>query len=91
MITDVDLAGDFEPWRGPDFTRVRVIRDIYPPRIDLDFRLIGADGRVLREGKRKLRDPGFLTTGAIGPGSTDPLRYEKRMIDRWFAKGSERL
>jgi hypothetical protein len=38
-VTDIDLAGDFEPWRGPQFDQIRITRDIYPPRIFLEFRL----------------------------------------------------
>ena len=34
-ITDIDLAGDFELFRGPQFDHVRVIKSIYPPRIAL--------------------------------------------------------
>lgn len=45
-ITDVDMAGSFEP--GPTrMTDVRIVRNIYPPRIDLTFRLAGADGAVV--------------------------------------------
>lgn len=88
VITDVDLAGDFEPWRGPEYAHVRIIRDIYPPRIDLKFKLIGADGQVLREGTRSLRDLAFLTHSGP-PGDTDPLRFEKHMIARWLAKGAD--
>src|SRR5678815_4662242 len=28
-VADIDLAGDFEPWRGPQFGHVRITRDIY--------------------------------------------------------------
>jgi hypothetical protein len=88
-VTDVDLAGEYEPWRGPRFNDVRVIKDIYPPRIDLDFTLYGADGKVLNEGSRKLRDLGFLNT--ISATDQDPLRYEKALIDSWLRKGSGKL
>lgn len=91
VVTDIDRAGNFEPWLGPDYSRVRIIRDVYPPRIDLRFKLIGADGKVIREGVRKLRNPGFMTTDIPGPGSTDPLRFEKRLIDRWLRQGTASL
>ena len=39
QITDVQRAGGFEPWRGPQAGDVRIVRDIYPPRIDLRFKL----------------------------------------------------
>ena len=80
-ITDVDLAGDFEP-QQPYVNEVRIVKDIYPPRIDLRFRLVDGAGRVLKEGTRTLRDPSFLLRGAGDSG--DALRFEKSMIDRWL-------
>lgn len=61
-VTDAACAGEYEPWRGPNFQEVRVIKNLYPPRIDLDFTLCGVDGKVLSEGSRKLRNPAFLDT-----------------------------
>lgn len=90
VVTDIDRAGSFEPWRGPRLQDVRIIKDIYPPRIDLRFRLTGADGKLLREGTRKLRDPGFMYGSSALPGS-DNLRYEKALLNRWLAKGPDRL
>lgn len=81
-ITDVKRAGDYEPWHGPQFDDTRFIRDIYPPRIDLTFTLSGADGQVIEQGQRTLRDLSFLM-GPRAAGQTDPLRYEKRLIDDW--------
>lgn len=90
VVTDVDRAGSFEPWHGGQMREVRVIKDIYPPRIDLHFKLLDAHGAVIREGSRKLRDPGFLTSGTAAADS-DGLRYEKRLIDRWLRNGPDRL
>lgn len=84
-VTDVDRAGDYEPWLGPNFDDVRIIKDIYPPRIDLNFALYGADGNVLREGRRKLRDAAFLSDNSAS--DQDPLRYEKSLLDLWLRKG----
>lgn len=90
VVTDIDRAGNFEPWRSYPLSEVRIIKDIYPPRIDLRFRLTDASGKVLREGTRKLRDPGFMTD-AISRSMTDSLRYEKGLIDRWLRKGPDQL
>jgi hypothetical protein len=90
VVTDVDLAGAFEPWRGPQWSNVRIMKDIYPPRIDLHFRLLDAQGNVLREGQRTLRDPGFLRGGGSSFRS-DGLFYEKNLIDRWLRKGPDKL
>ena len=84
QITDVQRAGGFEPWRGPQAGDVRIVRDIYPPRIDLRFKLIGADGSTLREGPRQLRDSAFLMRP--GARSSDPLQHEKALLDDWVDK-----
>ena len=81
-VTDVDLAGDFEPWRGPTMTDIRVVKDIYPPKIDLDYKLTGPGGKVVKEGKRQLRDLAFLMKLSIN--RDDPLRFEKALLDDWL-------
>lgn len=83
-ITDIDLAGEYEPWRGPQFYDTRFIRDLYPPRIALTFKRVAADGAMLAEGERKLSDPGFLMSSSTAGRSSDPLRFEKHLIDRWL-------
>ena len=78
-VTNIDMAGDIESWRGPGRCDVRVMKDTYPPRIDLTFRLVDADGKELRAGSRKLRDSNYLVNA--GPSSiTDHLRYEKALL-----------
>jgi hypothetical protein len=83
-ITDVKLAGQYEPWRGPAYNDVRVVRDIYPPRIDLRFSLSDANGNVIASGERKLRDPGFLTRST--PNGSDSYRFEKRLLKEWLVR-----
>lgn len=87
-VTDVDLAGDFEPWRGPNFQDIRVVKDIYPPRMKLEFRLLGADGKVLSEGKRELSDLAFLMSVAMP--TSDPLRYDKELLNNWLRREFKR-
>lgn len=82
-ITDIDLAGRYEPGRGMNMDRIRVMRDIYPPRMELSFKRYDASGQLVDEGQRKLRDLMYL--GKVpGTGSNDSLRYEKRLIDDWL-------
>lgn len=82
-ITDIDLAGEFEPWHGPDFDDVRIVKEIYPPRINLEFVLTDSMGSVLKEGKRSLVDLAF----PIGQSAftQDPLRYEKELLREWYS------
>lgn len=90
-ITDIKLAGSYEPWHGPNFRYVRFMRDVYPPRIDLQFTLTGSDGQVLREGSRKLRNLGYLQSGLTRLNDTDPLRYDKGLLDSWLRRGPDKL
>lgn len=90
-ITDIKLAGGFEPWHGPNLMYVRIMKDIYPPLIDLTFRWIDSNGKVLREGSRKLRNLGYLQSGVAQPSDSDPLRYDKALIDTWLRRGLEDL
>jgi hypothetical protein len=83
-FTDVKRAGTYEPWRGPRWDEVRIIKDIYPPSIDLHFSVTDANGNVLDQGDRKLRDPAFLSRSP--PYADDPLRFEKRMLDDWLRR-----
>jgi hypothetical protein len=84
-ITDIKRAGDYEPWHGPNFNDVRFMRDIYPPRISLQFTVTDASGQVIEQGERKLSDSGYLFNSSL-PSNTDPLRYEKRLLDDWVRR-----
>ena len=79
-ITDVDMAGQFEPERGPQAIDVRIVKAIYPPRIDLRFRLTDPSGAVRAQGERHLTNQSFQWT-ATPVIRDDPLRYEKALID----------
>ena len=83
-ITDVDMAGDFEPRTGSR-DDVRVLGPIDPPKIALRFRLLAADGSVRQEGERHLVDQAYLRAGDAR-SSTDPLRFEKALLDVWLAR-----
>jgi hypothetical protein len=83
-INDIKLAGSFEPWRRPGLEDVRILKDIYPPRVDLHYKLLASDGSTIREGDSKLRDAAYLMRSDIR--STDPLRFDKRLLDDWMRK-----
>ena len=44
-VTNVDLAGDFELFRGPQADQVRIIKGLYPPHIVLEFEVVDDNGR----------------------------------------------
>lgn len=82
-IVDIDRAGQYEPWLDINLQNTRIVRDRYPPRMTVQFRHMDASGNVVAEGERKLTDQAFLLN-ASPINSSDPLRYEKRMIDAWL-------
>lgn len=90
VITDVDRAGSYLPSVGRA-NPVRIVKDTYPPRINLHFRLIDNQGQTIREGDRRLVGLGFMYDSAGGLTDSDPLRHEKRLIDRWLRKGPAKL
>jgi hypothetical protein len=81
-VTDIDLAGDYEMWHGSEMMDVRIMKEVYPPRINLEFRLTDASGRELQAGRRQLRNVGFLATTTMF--ADDPLRYDKQLLSDWL-------
>ena len=80
-FTDIDLAGDYEPWRGPQFSDVRIVKSIYPPRLTFGFKVTDAAGKTVKEGKEDLRDLAFDMRLTID--RQDPLRYENDILKDW--------
>lgn len=79
---DVDLAGDFEPGRGPHMDRIRLIKSLYSPKMVLEFQLVNADGTVALEGRRELRELGYLMFSRFP--TNDSLRYDKALLTDWM-------
>jgi len=90
-FNDIDMAGDFEPWRGPSAQDVRIIKAIYPPRIALDFSLKNAAGAVVASGTRNLTDLAFMNTLPVTVFRDDRLRYEKTLLYNWISGEFARL
>jgi DUF3016 family protein len=83
-ITDIKLAGAYEPWRRSELQEVRFLTDLHPPRIDLHYRLSASDGSTIREGDSKLRDNAYLQRTVAN--QSDSLAYDKRLIDDWLRR-----
>jgi hypothetical protein len=81
-VTDIDLAGNFEPWRGPQSDHVRITNQLYSPRIVLEFRVFGPRGQVIQSGKRELTDLDYQLRTYYP--MDDYLRYEKDLLRHWF-------
>jgi hypothetical protein len=81
-VTNVDLAGDV---RFDTMDRIRVIRDLYIPRMKFSYELLNADKSIVDSGEVNLKDMGFLQFSPSRYNTTS-FSYEKRMLDKWFLK-----
>jgi hypothetical protein len=84
VITDFDPAGRLVP-------SIRMGRDLRVmtgradwPRMDLRYE-VEQNGQVIKRGKSELQDMNYQQTSSHY-FDTEPLRYEKQMIDEWFDK-----
>jgi len=83
-FTDIDLAGEFEPWRSMQYQDVRWVKDIYIPRLKFDYKLTGADGEVIAEGSENLTDMSFLWH--VRSLDQSSVRYEKEILTTWMRR-----
>jgi hypothetical protein len=82
-FTNIDLAGEFEPERGPSASDVRIMKSVYAPRLDFSYKLVDANGTVVKEGEEKLRDMNYQTrTNPIN--ASEPLHIEEDMLNDWI-------
>lgn len=81
VVTNVDLAGDVQPTFGATPHDIRILEDIYPPKITFDYTL-SENNTVLKTGSEKLRDIGYLS--GIQPIGNDPFPYEVDLLTDWF-------
>jgi hypothetical protein len=83
-VLDLDLAGRLEPSRRGD-RDIRIMRGGADwPRMKLHYS-IESGGKVVNSGDADLQDMDYQFS-ANRLSDSDPLRYEKKMIDDWFYK-----
>ena len=87
VFTDIDLAGDFEPWHGPQWNDVRIIKAVYPPAFSFTYTVTDPAGKVVKQGSENIRDMMFNTRLLID--TSDSLRFEKAVLEDW-ARGTLR-
>lgn len=82
-VLDIDLAGRMYPRRNGD--EIRVLNGGADwPRMHLRYTL-EKDGQVLRSGDDNIANMNYQQSRSSYFDS-DPLRYEKQMLDDWFNK-----
>jgi hypothetical protein len=81
-VTNVDLAGTT---LHAGFNRIRVIKEIYPPRMKFSYQLVDDVQGLVLAGKANLINMNFMMSRTLRYRS-DSLRHEKRMLDKWFTQ-----
>jgi hypothetical protein len=81
-VTEIDLAGDFELFRGPQADQVRITKGLYPPCTMLEFEVVDGTAAVVRSGKRDLTDLNYQVRNVYP--REDYLRYEKDILRDWL-------
>ncbi|MDX2369123.1 MAG: DUF3016 domain-containing protein [Colwellia sp.] len=80
-VTDVDLAGDTH---SAGINQLRIIKDIYYPRMNFSYELVNADGSIITSGEIVLKDMNFMM-GSNLKYRNKSLGYEKKLLDDWFS------
>lgn len=81
VVTDLDLAGDVKPTFGATMNDLRVVKDIYPPRITFSYKVTEGE-QVIIAGNEKLTDLGFMNT--IYKANDQSNRYENALLTSWL-------
>lgn len=84
-VTDLDLAGEVRPVFARRVGDVRVVKELYWPRITLSYTLKDEQGQTVASGKEELRDMNFMMRLGVPSGHTR-FQYEEQMLKDWFRK-----
>ncbi|MGB0369804.1 MAG: DUF3016 domain-containing protein [Opitutales bacterium] len=80
VISEVDLAGRIDP---ASFNEIRVLKSVWPPKMEFTYKLTSADGEILKEGEERLVDLGYLGF-ARHRSKHERFRYEREMVKDWL-------
>jgi hypothetical protein len=86
-FTDIDMAGDIQPWRNRHDADIRYIESVYIPRMKFTYQVKDAEGNVLAEGDEKISDMSF-NYNIIAPLRSRHMNffYEINMLEDWLRK-----
>jgi len=58
-FSDIDLAGDINPFHRVELNDVRIYRSIHTPRLSFDYAVLDAEGNTVMSGSEQLHDMGY--------------------------------
>ena len=90
-FTDINMAGEILPSTDARTDEIRVVKAVYPPSLEFDYRLLGADGSTLDSGSEVLRDNVTDLAMTRIRNRQVPLSYEVAMMERWLIRKLDNL
>lgn len=83
IVTNLDLAGDTLGYYTSSGYEIRIVKDIYWPRMSLTYSLKNKEGVEISSGKADLADMSFLFSQQLSITNSG-FRFEEKMINNWF-------
>jgi hypothetical protein len=86
-FTNIDMAGDIQPWRNRHNADIRYVENIYPPRLSFTYQLLDAEGKILSSGEETISDLSFMMNvlAPIRSGHQN-FFYESTLLRDWIRK-----
>lgn len=86
-FTNIDMAGDIQPWRNRHNADIRYVENIYPPRLAFTYELLDKDGTVVSSGEEALTDLSFMMN-VLAPmrAGHKNFFYESTLLRDWIRK-----
>lgn len=80
-FTDIDMAGDVQPWRNKNNADIRYVDGVYPPSMKFSYSLTDENGETVVEGEESIKDLNF--NFSIKPTGNSHFKYEMQMLEDW--------
>ena len=86
-FTDIDMAGDIQPWRNTTNADIRYVEAVYPPRLKFTYALQDSSGETVMEGEESISDLSFQMN-TIAPIRNRSMHFfcEMTLLEDWMRK-----
>ncbi|NRB76482.1 MAG: DUF3016 domain-containing protein [Verrucomicrobiales bacterium] len=76
------MAGDTREFQARTGSNVRIIKDVYPPRLKFNYVLRSASGSKVKSGSASLKDLNDTNRSRAGSSNRN-FYFELTMLERW--------
>jgi hypothetical protein len=82
-VTDLDLAGEVNRRHNRQNQDIRIVKEIYWPRIVFSYTVKNAKNELISSGKEDIKDMNFMSSIGTYSAKTS-FNYEEKMLKDWF-------